>query len=465
MSLRPHPPLLARVLSLTERRYRAPTLPASAAQARTRSAATALAFAIEHARRALERRETPAFELQELFIASLARLVGDALRPEGGDAAYQALVLRHRVPQVAEHAQWLATTAAGDHRAIRAAVGAVAHPEKLQRLPAGPLHDELSRLHEAASAGAWDSVLQVAQTLVADEALAPPQRQRLQALARHPALGRLRRQAALASNEDVQRYQALCAQQGPPAGSQQAAQQGAAAGRRGAQTEAHVVQALHRLAQWLSGHDTEQARYRVVNALLVPARFPGDASRAKGEWDAALLRGSARHEGEDLCLLVEVKAAPDAAVPDFPGLLRGLQRLSRAGEHEVHAFSSGQGEVRIRAASLRPLRPIGHALPPQVVYCCDGPVDGAPRLLSAASRGLLLSHEACLSYACRLAAENSMPPVDDLGPVWDDLLHAPRLQSVLHQYQTLRAVREAMVHPQDLLTAIAAVPDDEAKTA
>jgi hypothetical protein len=41
--------------------------------------------------------------------------------------------------------------------------------------------------------------------------------------------------------------------------------------------------------------------------------------------------------------------------------------------------------------------------------------------------------------------------------VWEDLATAPRLRSALHQYDTARAVREAMVHPRDLLAAVEAV--------
>src|SRR5690606_3380792 len=87
-----------------------------------------------------------------------------------------------------------------------------------------------------------------------------------------------------------------------------------------------------------------------------------------------------------------------------------------------------------------------------VLYCCDAPTDATPRLLSAASRMQLLSAQASLKFASALAAKQSAD-FQSLEPVWLQLLEAPKWGAVLNQYQTLRQVRELMVHAGDLLAA------------
>jgi hypothetical protein len=47
------------------------------------------------------------------------------------------------------------------------------------------------------------------------------------------------------------------------------------------------------------------------------------------------------------------------------------------------------------------------------------------------------------------------PDPVQLQAVWHALGHAERLRSALHQYDTARAAREAMLDPRDLLQALA----------
>lgn len=68
---------------------------------------------------------------------------------------------------------------------------------------------------------------------------------------------------------------------------------------------------------------------------------------------------------------------------------------------------------------------------------------------------LLLAEPASLAFAHQLAC-GAWPPDNALAPVWEALTTAPRLRCALHQDETSRAVREAMLHPDDLLAAVAA---------
>jgi hypothetical protein len=74
-------------------------------------------------------------------------------------------------------------------------------------------------------------------------------------------------------------------------------------------------------------------------------------------------------------------------------------------------------------------------------------------VLSAASKSVLLTEPASLAFARRWAAGEA-PSHEELSPVWEALAGAPRLRAALHQWETTRAVREAMLHPQDLLAAL-----------
>nr|MBA2674952.1 hypothetical protein [Ramlibacter sp.] len=61
---------------------------------------------------------------------------------------------------------------------------------------------------------------------------------------------------------------------------------------------------------------------------------------------------------------------------------------------------------------------------------------------------------ASLALAHRLQRGEEAPHTG-LAPVWDALVAEPRLRSALHQYDTARAVRDAMLHPDDLLATVA----------
>ncbi|WP_431257846.1 3-deoxy-D-arabino-heptulosonate 7-phosphate synthase [Roseateles chitinivorans] len=473
------PPLLDDVLRRTPRRYRAPALPATWEEARAAGTATALAAAIEQARTALASGNAPADDARTLFVDALARLIGHAMRPltaqgkegdgdgdaggdnneggpapaGGGDPAFQAMVLRHRSPVVREYAS-LSAHAERDRRAVRTAVNALAHPKKTQRRAAGPTRDALLALHAAAGAGDWARVSDVLVPLHdgADTHAEPSLHRGLARLIDEPALTRLRRLDALSPDVLVARYRALWERRGPIAGSEQAAARGAGAQQRGDAVEVLAVQALDGLVDRMNAAAGE-TRYRIVASLRIPPSFPGDAQRAKSEWDVALLKRSDADGDWDLCLLVEAKASPDAATTDLPKLLRGLRLLAQADIDTTYAFTSTDGEVRLRGASLSALPTEEGDLARAVLYCCDGLEDRTPRLLSAASRMQLLCAEASLDFAAALEDGASADP-SRLIPVWRLLLEAPAFTSVLRQYETLRAVRELMVHPGDLQAAV-----------
>ena len=155
----------------------------------------------------------------------------------------------------------------------------------------------------------------------------------------------------------------------------------------------------------------------------------------------------------DVCVLVEAKASVDAATTDLPRLVRGLTLLAHADTHTAYSFRTQQGAVRLSGASLAALAGDGAALRRTVLYCCDAPVETAPRVLSPASRMQLLSAHASLEFAGALADGRDADCVD-LEPVWRQLLESPRWRPVLDQYATLREVRELMVHPEDLRAAV-----------
>lgn len=396
------------------RRYRMRPLPPDLPAAAREGDDAVLALAMEALRTGQATREVRA-----AFLHALARLVRRALQAE---PAFQAQVLRASEAQVDEYAR-LASAAAADRRTVRSAVDAVAHPGKLRGMEPGAMRDALQRVHALTCGEKWEAL---SQALAADE--------RLLALRGSDALCRLLRLEALLRSDSVQRYLALNARTGPLAGSGDAVAQGRSAARAGDAAEAATVQAFRRLAA---------PRDRVVRGLRTPAGFPAPRAGAKDEFDVVLVRDGG------IVLLAEAKASPAAASTDWPRLLRGLQRLAQADAQGVYDFGSAEGPVQLHGAALRALVPRGDVLPEPVIYCSTAPVEERTPWLGAAARAMLLAEPGSVEYA--LSGE-----VKGLEAVWD-ALQQPRLRPVLHQYETARVVREAMVHPDDLLAAVAGV--------
>lgn len=468
MSLPPNPHLLlVDTLRRVARRYRLPAIPdtrAASDSPQPADPATTLAITIEQTRMSMARGIAPGPEQQCLFTRALADLIHEALRPTGGDAAFQAILLRHHAPQVQEYAS-LSAHIDQDRRTIHAIVNAIAHPAKLQRRQVDAHRDQLARLHALKDAADWSALADTARRLV--EGGVQDDARVAQGLARLLAsdeLDRLQRVAALGSDIEVQQYQALLDRQAPRSGTDAAIAQGSAAQLRGACVETKAAQVLDALADVLNktvlaqpGQSAAaQPPYRVVTSMRVPAAMPGHTDRAKSEWDAVLLRQATTIDGKpcwDVCLLVEVKASIEAATTDFSRLLRGLQLLASADRDTVYTFATHQGEIRLRGASLSALPTEVSDLPGTVLYCSDAPADTRPRLLSAASRMQLLASDTSLAYAGQLASGQAPDPCA-LEPVWHALLASPRWHPVLDQYQGLYKVRLLMVHLDDLSAAI-----------
>ncbi|QRQ83892.1 hypothetical protein [Cupriavidus oxalaticus] len=448
------PALLDATLRAVARRYRLPASAAAVSDPQSHSPATTLALAIEQARAAVARGDTPTAALKDRFVDALAHLIREALRADAGDPVFQAMVMRHRAAHVREYAS-LSAGAGQDRREVQAAVNAIAHPGRQQRLVPGPWREALARLHACAAASSWSALHEAVRSLPDMPEIANGA-QGLARLLDSPALKRLQRLEALASDDLVRQYQLLWERHGPRSGSAGASAQGVAARQRGAAVEAQAAQALEALAQRLNASGRAPASYRVVTSMRVPASIPATHERAKTEWDAVLLRQVLPVEEPpawEICLLAEAKASVDAATTDLPKLLRGLRLLAHADRDTVYAFDTQQGVVRLHGASLGALRADAAGLAGTVLYCCDAPAEAGPRLLGAASRMQLLSAQASLDFAGALAhaqAANSAA----LAPVWHQLLESPRWHSVLNQYPTLWQVRELMVHPDDLMAAI-----------
>ncbi|WP_407972689.1 3-deoxy-D-arabino-heptulosonate 7-phosphate synthase [Burkholderia pyrrocinia] len=462
MSLTPLPALLDEVLRTVARRYRLPPLDSASSPAEAANPAATLAIAIEEARRLRSDGQAPGAELQQCFIDALARMIRDAMDRQSGDPAFQAAVLRHDAPSVREYAS-LHAHAEQDRRALHSAVNAIAHPAKLERSAQAWQRDGLARLHAAATSASWADLHATLQQLLAlpDMATDAAFEQDIVKLKDGAALERLLRLDALASDEHVRRYRALWVRQGPLEGSTIAVAQGAASQQRGAAVEALAAQALDALAGRLEAVD-ERRTYRVVTSMRVPSSIPGRHDRAKTEWDAILLertRGDEAAPAWNVRFLVEAKASADAATTDLPRLLRGLNLLAQADADTIYSFETHQGTVRVHGASLRALTTDDAALQREVLYCCDASADATPRLLGAASRMQLLSAQASLEYASALARQPDADP-GGLGVIWHALLTLPQWHAVLHQYPSLRQVRELMVAIDDLRAAIDDVADD-----
>jgi hypothetical protein len=435
------------------RRYRMPPLPPDADAAASIGVEAALAFALEAVRAAHERGSTAPARIKDLFTHALAGLIRRALAPEGGDPAFQAIVLQAQSADVREHVR-LAAQVASDRRAVRAATDAIAHPGKLRDLPAGQMRDALARLHRLAADSAWTELAAATeQPLVQD--IAPGQQGPsllLEGLRSNPALQRLAHGSALGGNEAVQRYLRLSERRGPLAGSDAAAASGRTSARLGELAEHTTVQAFGAIAELLNRHCEQVAAYRAVRSLRPPRGFPGEANKAKDEWDAAIVRPG-QDGADEIVLLAEIKASPAAAASDFSRLLRGLRRLAHADSGRTYAFASADGQTTIAGTSLCRLQPHGHSLPHHVIYCCSAPAEPPPPFLSAATKAVLLGEPASLAFACRLD-RGEAPPDSDLLALWDALAQEPRLRSALYQYETAKQVREAMLHPLDLLSAM-----------
>ncbi|WP_227494475.1 hypothetical protein [Ramlibacter pallidus] len=444
----PPPALLLAALRDAPRRYRMPPLPADLRTAAAADPETALAFAIEAARTG------GAPGAQDLFTTSLAALVAEALAPGAGDAAFQALVLRAQDADVDEHVR-LSAQHVADRRSVRTALDTVAHPGKLRLLPQGRLRDELAALHALAAGGGWTDLHARGAALLGQDDLSVPLRAVLDDLIGGAALRRLARAETLRTRAAVRQYQALCERRGPAAGSEAAAAQGRAAARTGDAAEQDTLRTLRAVARCLQERDAAGGTFRAAAGLRTPRGFPGEAGKAKDEWDVAILREGSPGAGADIVLLAEVKAAPAAATSDLARLLRGLQRLAQADAAGSYAFPAADGELRIAGGTLRELQPHGLALPPHVIYCSAAPPEGQVQMLSAASKAVLLSEPASLAFAHALTRGETPGPAL-LLPVWEALPQAPQLRSALHQYDTARAAREAMLHPQDLLLAVEA---------
>lgn len=425
-------------------------------------AATTLAIAIEQARDAIARGNTVPAESRSAFVGALTQMIRDAVCREPGDPAVSAMVLAHREHCVREYASLLAH-AVQDRRSVLACVDAIAHPARLQRMPAGPQRDELAALHEAAASQAWHTLHDRVGQLLAGPSGAPLA-PRLTTLRDSAPLQRLVRIEALCADENVREYRSLLDQQRPRAGSVHALADGGRAKQRGAAMEARTAAALATLAQRLDKADRVTGRYRVATSMRVPAALCNGAQRAKAEWDAVLLERADDREDDraddrtkaplwHVRLLAEAKASVDAASTDLRRLLRGLRVLANADEHAVYPFATDVATVRISGASLRALDPGAADLHNIVLYCCDARVEPAPRVLGAASRMQLLSSPHALDFAAALA-RGAQPDATALEALWHELLEQPKWRAVLDQYPTLQRVRELMVHPEDLIAAI-----------
>lgn len=467
--LHPDDVLLQEALRRAVRRFPPPAMPTDLDAALQVGPAAVVAFCVAKADRPFGL--LPAVVLVESverwrrpFTAALAELLARAVEadPVDGDAGWQARVLAAGSPDV-KH--FLEAVALRDREAaaVRPLVDAVAHPGKLDRLPEGDLREGLVRLHLRGRVGDLEGMAREVEALLAGPAADDPRLVRdLRRLLEDPALSAPPADArALDASADVLRYQALrrramAAARGTPS----AAARGALASGRGAATEAAMCQAFERVARLLADKETAsrgaRAAYRVVHRLRVPAGFPGEAKHLKSEWDVALLRAGTTDAGDELVLLAEAKASPEAGGPDLYRLLGGLRRLAQAPDARPIEFSSAEGDVALDARSLSGLAPEGASLPWRVFYGCDAPAEAASPLLSPSARGLLMAHPICLRFAWGLM-QGATPSPDELQPLWIELVSQHRLHQVRRQDHMTRVARAAMLHPDDLVAAVEAV--------
>src|SRR5690606_34175264 len=213
----------------------------------------------------------------------------EAMQPEAGDPAIQALVLQHHEPSVREYAS-LTAQAHGDRRRIQKLIDSVAHPEKL-RHTSSPDSAFLTRVHRLAETGAWAELNDTLHRAQGQGRLPAP----LLRLLDSPSLHHLVRRAALCALAPVQRYQALRDQMGPRARSEDAVADGSASRQRGAAVEAAAARALQTIVDRLNeagqlGRAAEGPRfYKVVTSMRAPSTLPAAHAHAKTEWDVVLL--------------------------------------------------------------------------------------------------------------------------------------------------------------------------------
>lgn len=414
-----------------------------------------LAVILEQARQALAAGATPPNELAQAFVQAMAEMIQEAAQATSGDPVFQAMVLERQEPLVREFSA-LSSQFQQDKRRVQGLINAIAHPEKLQRHPPGPLNDALSQLGDAGAAAQWSRLPALLQ-----EALSAPDTRNdsnmadtLTQIREAPALQRLIRLDILREDRAVKQYLALREQFGPSANSAAAARQGAEGRKRGMGVETLAAQALEVLAQQLDGKGDGSTSYRVVTAMYVPASLSAGHHGAKTEWDVVLLKQASDSDSAaptfDMCLLLEAKASPDSVGGDLPRLLRGLQLLAAADPEDVYIFRAREGSFPLRGASLSQLPTQPDRLAGSVLYCSDAPAEPHPRLLSAASRMKLLSAPQSLGFAAALV-EGRRPDLQSLELLWQQVLSEPEWNSVLSQTLAMEEARKLMVHTDDLL--------------
>lgn len=446
--------LLATILRDVPRRYRLPELPAiDECTADPQNGANRLAFIIEHARRAGAAGREPDARLKQQFLHELDALVRSAVHAQEGDPVVQAMILRQQSEAVREYVG-LMTQQPHDARRVSNVVNGVAHPAKLERLPASELREQLAQLQAHVAAARWDDAARVLQALSNAGGMNRTVVSGLARLREEGTLQRLQRLEALRRNDDVRQYQALLDRQGPPANSHEAAQNGAAGRERGMSVEALSRASLQALADRLNEAEGNDTAYRVVTSMYVPAALAANQEGGKTEWDAVLLRQAA-DDTWDIRVLVEAKASPDSVATDFPRLLRGLGMLARADSAQTYTFKAREGSFTLRGSTLRALPTDVEAAAATVLYSSDAPAEASPRLLSAAARMQLLSSPEVLAHAIAIA-EGRPARMQRLESVWQQLLHAPRWRPLLNQYHTISQARALMVHVDDLKAAATA---------
>ena len=230
---------LAAILRAIPRRYRSTARPApgAVAQPDPDSPIARLARAIEPLQAADASAQAPDGAVRHAFIDALAALIDEALRPDAGDPVFQGALQEYRHPVVREYLE-LRHQEAADQRQLRAAINTVAHPAAAA--PGARRGTRISaRLHAEVSSGSWQQAAQTAQALLnlpqvhTDADLASA----LRALLDAPALARLQRLDALASDPRVRQYEAIREKQGPRSGSEEANAQGLLARQRGVAVE------------------------------------------------------------------------------------------------------------------------------------------------------------------------------------------------------------------------------------
>lgn len=437
------------LLEQIPRRFRVPAVPQLA---ESPTYADVIADAIEAARVSINEGVAAVDEHGRRFVHAMTHLIKDALG-QPGDPVFQAKMLELQSPTVQEYIELLAQ-AEQDKRTIRAAINSHAHPEKLLRSGTPRLAVVMADVHDIVASSSWDHLPKALERAMSsrDVRAAPEVLKSLSGLPENPALQRLQRAQTLEADPRVQQWQRLRDQAGPRSGSQDAMLQGSTAKQRGRRVENLAAQALQLMAHQLDEAAESPVTHRVVTSLRVPAALLSGVNRAKAEWDAVLLR-KASPTSWDISLLVEAKSSADSIATDLPRLKRGIDLLAGADPSISYTFETQQGTVAIRGATLSALPRDQTDLKHLVLYCCEGPAEARPRLLSAAGRMQLLFADESLRYAQAIEQEQ---PGDTrlLYGLWRQVLHADEWKAVRNQYATLHQACELAVHPDDFLAAM-----------